>query len=412
MALPGQSIQFNVLIPADAALPDNTAASDVTAKAGSETFTVDSITRPSSLRTVAVFDARSIPPRDVSCFHAQMKLAVRALLAEGVEFFYIGRDVDSPDHFDFGSSAYEIIGSPDPATACADSAPAAAQGIGFTIGDYSALGEILKALMPDKAPVQLIWVTSDFFSNGPGRPQSMGDTHAEPQLLQTPSGAGRPTVSAYWLNWITGLGLSIYPVNWHRQPGSQPIPKSDYSYIGGEGTNCELQLAPCMEAALHQAQQGWVTQLTGTPLQHGLLSTLTVSVRGEQAPVLQRYVANPKDTLHDNLTDPNLGIATVPLFGFWLEGRPGCANDAVALFVPPNVVDRSDPTLDLFVKPLQERIGLNVRDSIQLASDANGSGLWRACVALPPVEAAPATIGIILFNPRLYWAGIAKIRVH
>ncbi len=427
-------VQADILLLPSGKEPANLVPSDIKVSVEKRDYLVESIRPANDIKKVVVFDLGAVAAQDVDCFVAQMEESINRLRKSGVEFLVISRD-ESSNWFDYGDHGYQIFETPPPGScSVAHSQRHEANHVPRQgLDRIQSLGQVIKALWPRQGPIQLVWVTENFLV-GPGSSFNY-HTDSDADIVV-------PNVTSVWMEYITRLGLTLFPVIWERENQDTKIRINDAAYAGGEAVACRVNLAPCLERVFHRASGGWIMHVTGPPVREqawGIPALMQAWYRRDlSTPILRRPFAVPADPAQKIegasligirrlvLSDQLLDTPTVPLFSDAMVAKLGCPQDkdslagnrAITLLVPRHIVEEGGGHLKLYTSVLEapsgatrnrEREGLKMRTTVDVTIDASGKGQAEACIVLPPASKLPAVFGIVLFDERLYWAGTVRV---
>ena len=431
---------------------DVPAPTDFKAKVGDLPYSVQGVTRASespTLRTIVVFDLAATAPDSRACLFEQAASIAPRLLEKNIELIIVTPEIGEVEHrFSVASGAVYEYFLPDERASLSAACSAVASSshprqseIGWhsSVRSGHALGGLLAAVKDYAGPIRIFWVGQGFewFYAGQVTPMRGEVLHRRDYVRQYYSNEGYE-----WMDEITRAGISVSPVSWmngsierDRVSGDRRRARDMADYLGGQYVPCDGGVGTCLENALAVSDHGWVLQINGPAVERTTkfsLSQLEITYSADRsAAALRRpFVLGALPPLKDPIflgrtTDP----AVVPLFeSEWLTGRPGCEASssgdgprrAMTAVVPAWTLDQWDSGLQVQVElldPSESRrkltdphMHLKVRRTVgPPVPSARFPGRAEVCVELTPSIAPTGQYRIILFNPKVGWAGVGYV---
>ena len=327
---------------------------------GEERYFIESVRKPTSLKRVVVFDLASIEPQDLNCFVEQMKAFV---LEQGEgNVFVVPLSANGTDWFEFGRGAYRIFDQAQFETGSCNSPrrDKPRTSLRTEIASQQSLLRMMEALWPGPGPIQIVWVGQSF------------DWVVPRRVKRYPEPDPGPDIASTWMPWITQLGLTLFPVVWTKDASEDAriegehvsLARKGAYYLGGEATECQGNLTPCLEGVFLRGSSGWVIRVSGPPVDESnwAFPPILKVWRGADrtTPVVERPFAIPADPSERfpavGAFYEELSAATAPLFSVWLDTKPGCHPDreghvpsrGITLLVPRDVVQKGGARLDVY----------------------------------------------------------------
>ena len=435
-------VHADILVLPDATLPSTVSPSDLRVSVGSKTYAVDSVGKATALKKVVVFDFASIAfQEDVPCLASQMQAFASDRRHEDIDVIALW--VPSNDYrFNYEDRVYVLQDQqPDPQAVCEspenttstnsggrkneNESKADREGLARTLSvDGGALDipSVLNALWRQEGPYQLAWVGQGF-----------GWEERRVKIWPYPDPGPNPATR--WMSYITSLGLAVFPVVWAPQDPTEEVQKRRVSlaekvasYLGGEVSECQGNIAPCLDKVFERGASGWIMRVSGPPVSDpnfgfppeiqawfGLANAKRFVKRPFSVPVSQ------SQPFPNALRFPS--AAGTPLESVGLDARIGCHPDpdghtpsrGITLLIPRDVVQRGGPHLNLYTSPLKspetptDTKGFKTRAVVDAVLDSRGDGPAEVCVVLPPANQMSVEFAIVVFNPAIHWAGKARI---
>jgi hypothetical protein len=280
---------------------------------------------------------------------------------------------------------------------------------------------VLAALWEQQGqPVELLWVGQGF--RWDNRRVETFDARDIP-----------PNMGSSSMPLVSRLGVTLFPVVWTKgsRGGLTDLDRrlSDAgkvaNYFGGSVSECQGNVAPCLDQFFEKNSRGWVLSVAGPAVKEWnrwYWPEMTVHVssgQGASPDTLQRRFAVPASGPESLQSSTPFVLAATPLFSTGLDAIPGCGSEqrkrCITLLVPRSVIVKGGPHFRVYTSILNapqtgtSPKAFKTRNAVDVTVDQNGTGPARACVDLPSPTETPAVFGIILYNRDIYWAGTARI---
>jgi hypothetical protein len=396
--------------------------SDVRATVGGRRYSVDSIRKVGHIRKVVVFDFSSIQAQDVECLHEQMESFILRPELD-VDVFAVGC-CGNAYRFKDGQGVYVLPDwKPPPKDKCKNPSHDRLQKVVETTG--FGFASLLSELWGSKGPVQVVWVGQDFGWGAQGHTLLPESTYVPSWVSFVPD----------WMPYVTGLGLSVFPVVWTR-PGStgdavQKRSREEAAvtaqYFGGESTECQGDIEPCLRTVLARGASAWLIGVIGPAIEgrsEGRLPELKIQIGSEKEAYLRRAFSVPADQSGPFPYSPKPGVfpeTETPLYSVGLAVQMGCRTTpgsqstlpSMTVYIPRTIIGLGGADLDLYISPYSpdgvgSAKGMKTRAVVTVKTDDRSSGPGEVCLTLPSVEGSMQLV-IVLYNQKLHWAG--KIRI-